>query len=485
MGEAGDTSAHRRPTMGRRQLVVGAVLIVAVLGPGCGSRAPGDRRQDPTQVGGKADVPTWLRPVGVDLACGTTVQGLFNGWDSAHLFDLAAQGQQTYSFSFTGGHLPQAGAAVAVYDAQTGERLGIDRQPTANSASLELEVQTDAQLLVGAYAIWDWAVGWYSLSVSCQPTTGPAPVPTPPQPPAVPGSIQLVPGTEAVFASQQQGVQLLTTVDDYLLALSPFDRSYMSQTEGEVTPQDFLQFLASQPVDWPPTEVQALEAVLQSVAQQLQPYALDLPPTVALVRVKGGPDLPYTRGSFIVVTDSVLQLGTADLETVMTHEVFHILSRHNPGLRQQLYAIVGFSQCPELTYPGELADLKMTNPDTPIANHAIKVSYMGQSYDVIPITYSPAPYASSMGTDPLSFVQLKLLGVQVGQSETLPLYWNGKPFALDISQVPAYIQKVGMNTQYLVHPDEILADNFVYMVQGKANLPSPQIPQQMAQILKK
>jgi len=42
----------------------------------------------------------------------------------------------------------------------------------------------------------------------------------------------------------------------------------------------------------------------------------------------------------------------------------------------------------------ELADPKMTNPDTPVANHAIKISYMGRSYNVTPITSAPRPHVS-------------------------------------------------------------------------------------------
>jgi len=469
--------------MKNRPLLLGASLTLLALALGCGAEPTAPDR-DPSWVGGKADIPGWLRPIDAELSCGAVVPGRFDGPDSAHLFQLGAAGPQIYTFFFQGSHAPQAGAAVAVYDAQTGARLGIDRRPGEASALLELELAVDTKILVAVYSLADQASGDYTLTVSCQPLEG-ALAPLEPAP-STPGGISLLPETQVVFASKVEGAQLLTTVDDYIRALSPFDRSFMSQTPGEVTPQAFAQHLASLPVDWTASEMQLVEDVVQAVGLKLQPYDLDLPPTISLVKVQGGPELPYTRGSFVVVPAPVLQLGASDLETIVTHELFHILSRHDPGLRQQLYAIIGFTECPELAYPAELADLKLTNPDTPLVNQAIKVSVFGQPYDVVPITYSPVPYSSGMGTNPLAFVTFKLLAVQTGPGETLPLYWNGKPFTLDVAQVPSYLAQVGMNTQYLIHPDEILADNFVQLIQGKtSNLPSPQIPQQMAQLLKK
>jgi len=38
------------------------------------------------------------------------------------------------------------------------------------------------------------------------------------------------------------------------------------------------------------------------------------------------------------------------LEKLLTHELFHILSRHNPALREKLYAVVGFHKCQELGF---------------------------------------------------------------------------------------------------------------------------------------
>ena len=45
------------------------------------------------------------------------------------------------------------------------------------------------------------------------------------------------------------------------------------------------------------------------------------------------------------------------------------------------------------------------------------------------------------------------------------------------------MEQVGNNTDYIIHPEEILADNFALLVLGEHNMPSPEIPQKMREIL--
>jgi hypothetical protein len=51
------------------------------------------------------------------------------------------------------------------------------------------------------------------------------------------------------------------------------------------------------------------------------------------------------------------------------------------------------------------------------------------------------------------------------------------------SQVPGFSEQVGQNTKYIIHPEEILADNFVFLLNGRINLPSPRVVESMGRIL--
>lgn len=46
-----------------------------------------------------------------------------------------------------------------------------------------------------------------------------------------------------------------------------------------------------------------------------------------------------------------------------------------------------------------------------------------------------------------------------------------------------FLEQVGENTNYLIHPDEILADNFVLLVTGKKGVPSPEVVEKLGKVL--
>ena len=53
-----------------------------------------------------------------------------------------------------------------------------------------------------------------------------------------------------------------------------------------------------------------------------------------------------------------------------------------------------------------------------------------------------------------------------------------------MQQASGFFAQVGKNTRYIIHPEEILADNFALLVLRKRNLPSPAIIKKLKEILK-
>ncbi len=62
---------------------------------------------------------------------------------------------------------------------------------------------------------------------------------------------------------------------------------------------------------------------------------------------------------------------------------------------------------------------------------------------------------------------------------------DGKPRLLNPAEVPDYLDQIGRNTGYIIHPEEILADNFVLLVNGKSPVKSPRILEQLGSLLTK
>ena len=63
-------------------------------------------------------------------------------------------------------------------------------------------------------------------------------------------------------------------------------------------------------------------------------------------------------------------------------------------------------------------------------------------------------------------------------------YINGNPIIYSREEVKGFYEKVGRNTRYTIHPEEILAENFVYTFFPKENLPNPEIVNMISARLK-
>src|SRR5262249_52918169 len=105
------------------------------------------------------------------------------------------------------------------------------------------------------------------------------------------------------------------------------------------------------------------------------------------VRASGGFEegALHPRGTAIVIPQSTLGAPRGVLQTVLFHETFHVLTRSNAPLRDELFALIGFLPCGAVPIPGELADRLITNPDAPRPLHAIRVSASGAESSVVPL----------------------------------------------------------------------------------------------------
>ena len=84
-------------------------------------------------------------------------------------------------------------------------------------------------------------------------------------------------------------------------------------------------------------------------------------------------------------------------------------------------------------------------------------------------------------------MQFKLMRVVRTGDEWQAYLNDGAPTFIEVNarqMKPASLfAKIGKNTGYIIHPDEILADNFVHLVLDKKALPSPQLVHDMRTLL--
>ena len=295
-------------------------------------------------------------------------------------------------------------------------------------------------------------------------------------------------GAVAIFASAAEGQKILTERDNFVRRLSPFDRSARLKTERPVNTPEYLALVGRSVRDWEAEERGRASAALQSIRSALETLALPFPKTVWLVRTTGQEEggATYTRGPAIVLPPKTLASSKEALGATLAHELFHVLSRHHPDLRDRLYADLGFRRVRELKFPKALAARKLTNPDAPRNEHAIQLSKDGENSWAIPILFATREtYDIQRGGEFFEYLDFKLLLVEL-QGDTRwprPVYDEAKLRLLAPSEVSGFFEQVGRNTGYIIHPEEILAEHFSHLVRQTPGLASPHLVERMEQTL--
>ena len=276
---------------------------------------------------------------------------------------------------------------------------------------------------------------------------------------------------ELAFATAAEARQMLGTRDAFVERMSPFDRAARLKTDRVVTEAEFLAFAESAGLEWDGAEQRAIAATYAEVAPKIRALHLPLPPKIYLVKTTGQEegDTVYTRQTAIMIPRSKTGDGRG-VPRLFAHELFHVASRANPALAEKLYGVIGFKKCTEAVYPADLAPRKLTNPDAPRNDYCIRVAFDGRPVAATPILFSRADrYDPARGGEFFDYLQLGLL-LRASPSEP-----RADEKVVGLAQVTGFFEQVGQNTQYVIHPEEILADNFALLVLDARNSKSPAV----------
>lgn len=76
------------------------------------------------------------------------------------------------------------------------------------------------------------------------------------------------------------------------------------------------------------------------------------------------------------------------------------------------------------------------------------------------------------------------IGLVPLNEEMIPLQQDGKTIIYSLDDATDFYDQVGKNTSYVIHPEEILADNFALTLINKADVPNPEIISRIKAVLK-
>jgi len=291
-----------------------------------------------------------------------------------------------------------------------------------------------------------------------------------------------------VFTSVAKGKEILVVRDEFIKQLSPFDRSARLKVQTDVTEKEFLDFISRQVLPWQVDEQKKVLKAIKKVKWGLTNFCLNFPSTIFLIKTTGNEEgnAAYTRGQAIIIPQNRLESSQEQLNHLVAHELFHILSRYQEELRDQLYQIIGFQKYNKHIFPTELEDQKITNPDAPMNLHWIQIKFKDNLFWAAPILFSKTKgYDSEQEDSFFHYLEFRLLLISATSRE-LPLILDEHAFEMvKIEEVSGFFDQIGRNTQYVIHPEEIIAENFAFIVLGKPQLPSPIILEKIRVLLAK
>jgi hypothetical protein len=301
---------------------------------------------------------------------------------------------------------------------------------------------------------------------------------------------QSVPVVRFEWADRDVAANVLGTLDAYVQQTGQLERMAKTRRSTTVETPEFLDHMRASAKAWSQPERERVEKLVGSLQSMTAHIAVRQPERVLLVRAGASleDNLPHTRGNAIVLTDSAFAKSDDYLLRVLVHEYFHVLTRHNAAFREAAYGLLGFQRCDRVVVHPDLQALRITNPDTPVSEHVLTIQRNGQQLHLLPYLV----FDSSNPDTHRGFVrQLSFPWLAVERFEGVCSFSASSPKGLSLvpSQTPEVLERVGRNTEYLFHPEEVLADSFVFLFQVQqeaktvSDFPSPHVLEMLKTLL--
>lgn len=289
-----------------------------------------------------------------------------------------------------------------------------------------------------------------------------------------------------LFSSTEEAKTLLNVEDQYTQNLTIFDINSRMHKQN-ATKEELIKFRNDEFQDWTGEEKSKIVSQVQRIEQQIidSKYNLNIPKEIHFIKSSmkdEGEAEGYTRGNCIILKNGISELNDDALKDLILHELFHVLTRYDAQFRKDMYSIIGFTVCNEIPLIGKLKKYKISNPDAPFKDSYITFQKDGKLFDCMMILYSKEDYKEGTFFDYLNIGFVKLKGTTKKEIDAK----NDEPQIFSIQDVAKELfLQIGMNTQYIIDPEESLADNFIFAINGKTDLKSPLIVEKIQSRLKK
>lgn len=265
------------------------------------------------------------------------------------------------------------------------------------------------------------------------------------------------------FADAQETAQLLPGNREYYEQLTQNDLDFRMQKKG-ATLEEMEAFAAAQALDYTDAEKAAIDSAMTAIESACAERGFALPPTDGIVFAKttmaeecdAG---AYTHGTQIYMGESIMACGTSDdpdyqafFREVVAHELFHCLTRNHPDFRAAMYAVLGFTVADaDFELSDAIRERMISNPDVEHHDAWATFDIGGQKRDCVVVFTTGKPFEQPGD----SFFDDMVTGL-VPIDDLSTMYTS--------DEASNFWDVFGRNTDYVIDPEETLADNFSYAI---------------------
>ena len=288
------------------------------------------------------------------------------------------------------------------------------------------------------------------------------------------------------FADADEAAALLLGNWAYYDNLTQNDLNFRMQ-KLDATLEELEAFTAAQTMDFTDAEKAAIDEAMAGIDQTCRDRGYALPVTDGIVFAKttmleecgAG---AYTHGTQIYLGEKLLSRAQSEnpaevrsFRETVAHELFHCLTRNHPDFREAMYGILGFTVVEkDYDFPQEIRDRIISNPDVERHNSYASFDINGEKKDCAVIFTTSQPFEKPGD----SFFSGMVTGlVPVGD---LSVMYTAEDAA-------NFWDVFGRNTDYVIDPEETLADNFSYTIlygPDSARFPTPSILREIDRCLR-
>ena len=265
------------------------------------------------------------------------------------------------------------------------------------------------------------------------------------------------------LADLKEARNLFLSNTKYFNNFSQYDLDYKLNKKN-ATLEEYKAFGVKQMLEFTNKEKELISKQIIKMEKTLEKQKLSLPFNKEIIFIKStqkeeNGSLAYTHGTQIYLGEKIIDyLADKDIEnrfsaeSTFWHELFHYITRSNKIFRKDMYKIIHFTVMEkDFTIPKSIYERSISNPDVEHHDSYATFKINGKNIDCYMVLTVSRPF-NKPGDCFFKYKQSSIVPIDSKRDFYLP------------ENTENFWEIFGRNTDYVIDPEECLADNFSYAI---------------------